>query len=165
MAGEASMRYLAPGGGPVLHVLDEIVRVVVDPAETGGDLLVFAAATPEGCGPGLHAHDARETFWVLAGTVEFRTLDDGRIVSYLAGSGSSIQVPPGVPHGYTALGGEALVHTTFTPGAPMHAFFLALDALSKRFPDGLSSRAPEFQTALRSVAEQYHIRRFPDPSR
>lgn len=56
-------------------------------------------------GPGLHAHAAEDdSFYILEGELTF-TLDDGEIV---AGAGTFVLVPPGVPHGF-ANRGDAVV--------------------------------------------------------
>lgn len=159
-----AMQYTGPDDAPILQVLDERMRVMVGPEETGDDLLVLTSTVPDGSGPGLHADPSREAWLVLAGTIEFRTIRDGQIVKHLAGAGEASHAPPGVPHDYTARGGDARLATIFTPGRPMYAFFVGLDALHARYPD-LTVRDPQFQRLLGELAAAHGLTSFPDPDR
>ena len=58
-------------------------------------------------------HDARESFYILAGSCRFRVGDD--VVD--AGPGSFVSIPAGATHGFVPRGGSARALVTFTPAA------------------------------------------------
>lgn len=161
---KSEMQYTNPDDAPILQVLDERMRVMVGPEDTGDELLVLTSTVPDGSGPGLHTHPSREAWLVLEGTVEFRTVRDGHIVKYSADAGGAVHAPAGAPHGYTARGGDARLLSIFTPGRQMYGFFTSLDALHAQYPD-LTVRDPEFQRLLGELSAAHGLARFPDPDR
>ena len=83
-------------------------------ADTGGVLTTFIDTVPPGAGPPLHIHKVEtEQFRVLAGRLLFECDGARETVE----PGALIVIPPGLPHGFCALGdtpAELLV--TLTPG-------------------------------------------------
>lgn len=88
-AGEG--RTLLVGGG-------DFVTYKVRSDETSGAYFCFEVSTTPGFGPPLHRHAYRELFYVIEGTYEFTLERDGRLETVVAGAGSSVAVPPDVPH-------------------------------------------------------------------
>src|SRR5438477_11160006 len=84
-------RTLLVGGG-------DYVTYKVMSAETGGAYFCFEVSTTPGFGPPLHRHAYRELFYVLEGSYEFTFERDGRLETVVAVTGSSLAVPPDVPH-------------------------------------------------------------------
>ena len=67
-------------------------------AETGGSYFCFEVSTTPGFGPPLHTHAFRELFYVLEGEYEFTVERDGSLATIVGAAGTSIAVPPDVPH-------------------------------------------------------------------
>jgi quercetin dioxygenase-like cupin family protein len=84
-------RTLLVGGG-------DYVTYKATSAETGGAYFCFEVSTTPGFGPPLHRHAYRELFYVLEGSYEFTFERDGRLETIVAGAGSSLAIPPDVPH-------------------------------------------------------------------
>jgi mannose-6-phosphate isomerase-like protein (cupin superfamily) len=84
------------------------------PAEaTGGQLTVFRATMPEGFSPPRHIHTREdEVFLVLEGDASFDV--DGRRL--LAGPGTSVYMPRGVPHTFRVESATARMLGIMTPG-------------------------------------------------
>jgi quercetin dioxygenase-like cupin family protein len=89
--GSGEGRTLLVGGG-------DYVTYKATSAETGGAYFCFEVSTTPGFGPPLHQHAYRELFYVLEGTYEFTFEREGRLETVVAGAGSSLAVPPDVPH-------------------------------------------------------------------
>jgi mannose-6-phosphate isomerase-like protein (cupin superfamily) len=84
------------------------------PAEaTGGKLTVFRATMPGGFSPPRHVHTREdEVFLVLEGDACFDV--DGRIL--LAGPGTTVYMPRGVPHTFRAQSPVTKMLGTMVPG-------------------------------------------------
>jgi quercetin dioxygenase-like cupin family protein len=67
-------------------------------AETGGAYFCFEVSTSPGFGPPLHVHAYRELFYVLEGEYEFSFERDGALETLTGTAGTTIAVPPNVPH-------------------------------------------------------------------
>ena len=81
---------------------------------TGGRMTVFRATMPEGFSPPRHVHTREdEVFLVLEGEARF-DLDGEQIV---AGPGTSVFMPRGVPHTFRVLSPVAVMLGIMTPGA------------------------------------------------
>jgi quercetin dioxygenase-like cupin family protein len=81
---------------------------------TGGQLSVFTATMPQGFSPPRHIHTREdEVFLVLEGEVWFDL--DGR--RHLAGPGTSVYMPRGVPHTFRVTSPVAKMLGVMTPGA------------------------------------------------
>ena len=81
--------------------------VVIDVlTEPGAPVTVAEAVLPEGASPPAHRHAALDdSFYILEGRMVLRCGDD----VWLAGPGSWVQFPAGVPHTFRVLGGPARV--------------------------------------------------------
>jgi quercetin dioxygenase-like cupin family protein len=81
---------------------------------TSGRLTVFRATMPEGFSPPRHIHTREdEVFLVLEGEARF-DLDGEQLV---AGPGTSVFMPRGVPHSFRVLSPVAVLLGIMTPGA------------------------------------------------
>src|SRR3954469_12077162 len=79
----------------------------------GGRLVVFRSTMPEGFSPPRHIHTREdEVFVIEAGDVTFDI--DGRLA--LAGPGTSVFMPRGVPHTFRVESTTAVVLGIMTPG-------------------------------------------------
>ena len=89
--GPGEGRSLLVGGG-------DYVTYKATSAETDGAYFCFEVSTTPGFGPPLHSHEYRELFYVLAGTYEFMLQRGDEIETVVGTPGTSIAVPPNVPH-------------------------------------------------------------------
>jgi quercetin dioxygenase-like cupin family protein len=89
--GPGEGRTLLVGGG-------DRVTYKVRSAETDGSYFCFEVSTSPGFGPPLHTHAYRELFYVLEGEYEFTLERDGRLETIPGGAGTTVAVPPNVPH-------------------------------------------------------------------
>ena len=114
--GPGEGRTLLVGGG-------DYVTYRVTSAETDGAYFCFEAWTTPGFGPPLHRHSYRELFYVLEGSYEFTFERDGQLETIVAGAGSSIAIPPDVPHTFkNATDGPARLLFVHQPAA-LEEFF------------------------------------------
>ena len=113
-AGEG--RALLVGGG-------DRVTYKVRTAETDGAYFCFEASTTPGFGPPLHTHAYRELFYVLEGEYEFTVEREGELQTIVGGVGTTIAVPPDVPHTFkNASGAPARLLFVHQPAA-LEEFF------------------------------------------
>ena len=92
---------------------DSLFEFLIPSETTGGQLSVFRATMPEGFSPPRHIHTREdEVFLVLEGDVCFWI--DGKVL--LAGSGTSVFMPRGVPHTFRIQSGSATLLGVMTPG-------------------------------------------------
>lgn len=81
--------------------------------ETGGALGIVEGSFYEGFGPPLHVHSREdEAFYILEGKIRFRQGDD----EFVAGAGSWVWGPRGVPHAFKVQPGGARALVIVTPG-------------------------------------------------
>lgn len=93
---------------------DSLWEFLVPAEVTGGRLSVFQATMPEGFSPPRHIHTREdEVFLVLEGDVWF-DIDGAR---QLAGPGTSVYMPRGVPHTFRVKTAVARMLGVMTPGA------------------------------------------------
>jgi quercetin dioxygenase-like cupin family protein len=93
---------------------DGLWEFLVPSDVTGGNLSVFRATMPQGFSPPRHIHTREdEVFVVLDGDVCFDL--DGRLV--LAGAGTSVYMPRGVPHTFLIQSSVARLLGVMAPGA------------------------------------------------
>jgi quercetin dioxygenase-like cupin family protein len=91
-------------GKTVLVGASDYVTYKVRSDESGGAYFCFEAATTPGFGPPLHTHSYRELFYVVEGSYEF-TIDRGDGLETIVGTpGTTIAVPPDVPHTFKNAG-------------------------------------------------------------
>lgn len=95
-------RYLPPGQGDTFKVLGgDVVTIKATGEQTGGAYTMIETVTPPDAGPPRHVHHREEeTFYILEGSFVFH-LGDRRI---MAGQGSVLVAPKGVPHRFANVG-------------------------------------------------------------
>ena len=155
-------RLLAPGTGPALRVLGELLTIKAAAADTGGAYTLFEVRTAPGRGmpPHLQRLDD-ETLFVLEGTYAIRVAD-GRVE---CGPGGYAFVPRGTCHAYTNIGpGPARLLVLVSPGGVHEQFVAELgtpvaDPATAPLPGG----APDLGAAL-AVAPKYDIEFAPPPA-
>jgi quercetin dioxygenase-like cupin family protein len=113
-----------PGEGKTLLVGGgDRVTYKVRGAETSDSYFCFEVSTVPGFGPPLHTHEYRELFYVLEGEYEFTFERDGELEQLCCGAGTSLAVPPNVPHTFkNASGGPARLLFVHQPAA-LEEFF------------------------------------------
>ncbi len=111
---------------------DSLFEFLVPSHATGGTLSVFRATLAEGFSPPLHVHTREdEVFVVLEGDVCFEL--DGRRL--LAGPGTSIFMPRGVPHTFRIQSPFAVMLGVISPGAFEQLFrTLSIPAAERALP-------------------------------
>lgn len=118
------------------HVLSE---------ESGGGCSLGEVELRPGCEPPLHVHTQEdETWFVLQGRILFQRGTD-RVP---CGSGQSIFLPRGVPHGFAVLSEHARILHFYAPGG-IEAAFRATSAEAP--PDAEMAERIEKQFAFRGV--------------
>jgi quercetin dioxygenase-like cupin family protein len=114
--GPGEGRNLLVGGG-------DQVTYKIRSAETGGSYFCFEVSTTPGFGPPLHTHAYRELFYVLEGEYEFTFDRDGEPTTITGAAGTSVAVPPNVPHTFkNASGAPARLLFVHQPAA-LEEFF------------------------------------------
>jgi quercetin dioxygenase-like cupin family protein len=111
---------------------DSLWEFLVPSEVTGGTLSVFRATMPEGFSPPRHIHTREdEVFLVIDGDVSF-DLDGER---RLAGPGTTVYMPRGVPHTFRIESPSASMLGIMTPGA-FEALFrnLSVPAAERALP-------------------------------
>jgi quercetin dioxygenase-like cupin family protein len=92
---------------------DGLFEFLVPSEATGGALSVFISTLPEGFSPPRHVHTREdEVFHVLDGEVSF-DLDGRRLI---AGPGTSVYMPRGVPHTFRIESPVSRLLGVITPG-------------------------------------------------
>lgn len=111
---------------------DGLFEFLVPSEATGGKLSVFIATLPEGFSPPRHVHTREdEVFLVLEGDVTF-DLDGRRL---LAGPGTSVFMPRGIPHTFRIESPVARLLGVIAPGAFEQLFRnLSVPALERALP-------------------------------
>ena len=90
-----------------------LIRIKIRSADTGGSLGLVEGSFPDGFGPPLHVHHREdEGFYVLDGEIKFRQGDH----EFVAGAGTLVWGPRGVPHSFRVLSGGARALVIMTPG-------------------------------------------------
>jgi quercetin dioxygenase-like cupin family protein len=114
--GPGEGRTLLVGGG-------DRVTYKVRSAETDGSYFCFEVSTTPGFGPPLHRHAYRELFYVLEGAYEFTLEREGQLETITGTAGTTIAVPPDVPHTFkNASGAPARLLFVHQPAA-LEEFF------------------------------------------
>jgi mannose-6-phosphate isomerase-like protein (cupin superfamily) len=121
-----------------LNVLGERITILASSGCTGG-LELFRQQGEPGQGPPPHAHEWNETFYIVAGEIEFGAGDQSRRL----GPGSVAHVPGGVTHWFRFVTDGEMISVTSQRGASQ--LFSAIDAAS---PSG----APDIDLLLRVVS-------------
>jgi quercetin dioxygenase-like cupin family protein len=140
-----------PGEGKTLLVgAGDRVTYKARGAETGDAFFCFEVSTVPGFGPPLHAHEYRELFYVLEGEYGFTFEQDGALEQVTGVAGTSLAVPPNMPHTFkNASGGPARLLFVHQPAA-LEGFFeefgVPVDE-SGELRDGLEPQDPHAMIA------------------
>lgn len=105
---------VGPADGELIRLGSIQVRILEDGSTTEHRLgLGEITLAPYAEGPPQHRHaEHDEGFYVVSGTARFTA---GK-TTYDAGAGTLVMIPPGIPHTFANLGGDAVVLlNTFTP--------------------------------------------------
>jgi quercetin dioxygenase-like cupin family protein len=126
--------------------------------ETGGAYFCFEAATTPGFGPPLHTHSYRELFYVVEGTYEF-TLDRGSGLETIVGSaGTTIAVPPDVPHTFRNAGEELGRLLMIHQPAALESFFEEFGVPVEHVGDTPAGLEPPDYVAMGAALERNGVR-------
>ena len=109
------MAQAQPSRGRELRVGPARLEIKVDPKAAPSRVFAFESTLPPGAGmPYLHLHrEMEEIFYVLEGTIEYTRGDD----TILGTTGSVVQVPPRIVHGFRNRGAAHARHLALiTPG-------------------------------------------------
>lgn len=119
--------HISPNGGKSVNILGIPMLIRVHGRDTNGIVSVVESHDVAGGGPPPHIHHREdETFQILEGDYEFTVAGK----SFVAGPGTTIFAPRGIPHTYRYLGttpGRLLC--VITP-AGFEGFFEEIGALS-----------------------------------
>jgi quercetin dioxygenase-like cupin family protein len=130
----------AGDGERVRSPLGGDITFIVRGEQSDGELAAMEAVNAVGEGPPLHLHGREhETIYVLEGEFRWKLGDEVRV----AGPGSFVFIPRGVPHTWQVIGdrpGRMLV--TFSP-AGMEGFFEQLSSMTEFDLDTFRAAAAE----------------------
>jgi quercetin dioxygenase-like cupin family protein len=133
--GPGEGRTLLVGGG-------DRVTYKVRSSETDGSYFCFEVSTTPGFGPPLHTHSYRELFYVLEGEYEFTLERDGELQTITGAAGTTVAVPPNVPHTFkNATGAPARLLFVHEPAA-LEEFF---EEFGVPVDDDAAPRPPELR--------------------
>ncbi|MDQ3850258.1 MAG: cupin domain-containing protein [Actinomycetota bacterium] len=97
-----------------------LMKIQARVQDTGGALGVVDASFYQGFGPPLHVHRREdESLYVLEGRIRFRTGDD----EFVAGPGTWVWGPRGVPHAFKVESERARALVVVTPGGFFERMF------------------------------------------
>jgi quercetin dioxygenase-like cupin family protein len=104
-----------------------LVTFKVRSEDTGGAYAVVEIMVPPNSGPPkMHTHPALETFQLLDGEFEFRTIQDGEPMTISAIAPAIVHVPSGTPHTFKNVGSRpARCQIILSPGS-MEGYFTEL---------------------------------------
>lgn len=129
---------------PAWSVLGDTVTCIVSGKVTGGSHALFEVVSPVGNGPPPHVHRREdETFYVLAGEVEFQT--QGKTIRL--GPGGSLFAPRNIPHSFRSVGSTPARMLLLATPAGMEEFFAELDR-------EIGARPPEMPKLLAILGRQ-----------
>ena len=94
-----SVQHVPAGEGETIDILGARLTFKTLAAETGNKFFVSELTVPPQAGVPLHAHPESETFFVLAGEVQFLLLEEGGPEAIPASPGSLVFVPRNAAHG------------------------------------------------------------------
>lgn len=160
MSQQAHLIHLGPGEGEAFSAVGDVYRILASGEQTGGSHVLVEAKVPPGGGPPPHIHHREdESFYVVEGEITFQI--DGKEV--VAGAGSFVQGPRGIPHAFkNATGKPARMLILVVPPG--------FDKFMKEFAHPLPSFAssplpvsPEEIAKLVAAAPKYGIELLPPP--
>jgi quercetin dioxygenase-like cupin family protein len=120
---------ISPNGGKSVNILGIPMLIRVHGRDTNGIVSVVESHDVPGGGPPPHIHHREdETFQILAGDYEFTVAGK----SFVAGPGTTIFAPRGIPHTYRYLGTTpGRLMCVITPSG-FEGFFEEIGALSSQ---------------------------------
>lgn len=124
------VRIIAPRDGDDVDVLGAPIRIK---SAGRADQLFFADhPMPAGYAVPMHVHESEdELFYILDGELTLM----GEAGETVAGAGSFVHLPRGVPHGFRNAGDrEIRMLVITTPGGSLEGVFRGLDAAAARGP-------------------------------
>jgi quercetin dioxygenase-like cupin family protein len=114
--------------GTIRFLGNNDVTPIVSARETGDAYCVLELTIqPRGGATALHTDRWTETFHVIEGAVDWTVERDGRLVTWTAGPGETIVVPPGARHRFAGAGTGPTRLLSVGPGE-FERFFRALAA-------------------------------------
>jgi quercetin dioxygenase-like cupin family protein len=126
-------------------------------SEVDEQFCAFEVATTPGFGPPLHTHDWAEFFYVLEGEYEFQRVVDGDVETIVGGSGSTLSVPPGVPHTFrNSTSGTARMLIVHAP-AGLEDFFEAYGVEVARVGDVPAALEPPDPASMGEILPRYGV--------
>jgi quercetin dioxygenase-like cupin family protein len=121
-------------------------KILLTPDQTGKTIGMFESLDQPGYGPPRHIHHQEdETFYVLAGDVEFWMAGQTTI----HGPGDVVFIPRGTEHTFRISSETpARMLTIMTPGG-FEGFFIEMEANRLRIPDDMQK--------VVAIGEKYHL--------
>jgi quercetin dioxygenase-like cupin family protein len=118
---------VSPNGGKSVNILGIPMLILIHGRDTNGIVSVVESHDVPGGGPPPHIHHREdETFQILAGDYEFTVAGK----TFVAGPGTTIFAPRGIPHTYRYLGQTpGRLMCVITPSG-FEGFFEEIGALS-----------------------------------
>jgi len=114
------VKIVAPGEGLEIQSASERGHVKLFASDTVGQLQLVEFPVEPGFGPPYHIHHMEdEIFYVVEGEVEF-TLDGKKTI---AGAGSTVFAPRGVPHRFQGAGEKTPKFVIFITGDNFEKFY------------------------------------------
>lgn len=161
MMSSAKTIHIGPGEGPAFSAVGDVYRILAGGDETGGAYALCESRVLPGGGPPPHVHRREdESFFVLEGQITF-LLGDRKVV---AGPGTFIQGPRGIPHGFKNEGtkpARMLIHVA-PPG--FEKFLAEFAAPVPSFDSPPVPVTPADLEKLLALAPQYGIEILPPPN-
>lgn len=138
---------------PAYWLVETLWRLHADAQRTGGAVSLMEQLMPGGMGPPAHFHrKSEEMFFVLQGTVLFHL--SGQEIK--AGPSTAILLPPGLPHGFEVVGGEAQVLNAYAPaGFEAVVMSLGRPAAEPRRPAPQDSMPLGGEAQIRLLSETF----------
>jgi quercetin dioxygenase-like cupin family protein len=152
-----TVTHIAPAEGfPAMTPAGTVLLKVDGEATNGAYAVILAPVAPQAGTPGLHTHPFGESFYVLNGDFEFRTIGERGVETLRPAPGSLVHVPGNVPHTFKNAG--ATTGTLLVIGEPVLVeFFKALDSV-------MTPGAPPDFTKVGPVLAKYGVELLEQPN-
>lgn len=138
---------------PAFWLVGTLWLVVASGRQTGNRLSLLEQLMPAGLGPTTHRHPgAVEGFYVLEGICSFNALGK----SLVAGPGTFVLLPRGLPHSFSVDSAQARVLNCYAPaGFELVVMSLAQPALERRMPSMSESAPTHSQEQIQILSDLY----------